>query len=242
MVAGKVPKFAFCGKNNGVSWIWVLDRVDQTSSCPLKLSFGVGTQGPKVPWVGQVCVLSDIACSRVQSCLLGCIERKILKLVFMEKMCAKIRLSIVPWKKTAKFQKMARKCWKSMPMVSKCWYSARFRVGLVSNEEQKLENLLKKNVCCGVVHNCSLGAKNISLDSGLETAKSCFLWTIYSSAWFGILDGVDWTSSCMPFQTKPWGGTPGSKVPWVRKVCVLSDKACPRVQSGLAVLGKRFWS
>ena len=70
--------------------------------------------------------------------------------------------------------------------------------------------------------------------------KVAFCWkftTVFSlEAWRGGPDKF------MPSQTKFWGGTPGQKVSWVRQVCVLSDKACSKVQSGLVVLRKVFRS
>ena len=162
-------------------------------------------------------------------------------------MCTKVWYTIVPWTFTAKFWKVAGKYWNSflhrLFWCLKWWYSTKFGVGQVFNNGEKLESLMDKNVHHGVVNKCSLRAKSASLDVGQESSKVCFLWqglwlSMVLSPWRVGLDKLP------PSQTKPWGGTPGPKVPWVKQVCVFSDKAWSRVQSGLAVLGQGFrsWS
>ena len=64
----------------------------------------------------------------------------------------------------------------TFPVSGSSGGSTKFGVGLVSNDEKKLESPLDKNVRRGVMKKRFLRAKSISLDGGWEISKVCFLW------------------------------------------------------------------
>ena len=159
-------------------------------------------------------------------------------------MCAKVWCTIVTWTCTAKFQKVAGKCWKSLPLVVQVlvFYEVKSRNSLQQVAKIGKSSRKKCAPWCGK-QTLPESKKHIFWWWPEKVPKFAFCGKDYGGPWFC---GPWWVGpdKLMPSQTKPWGGTPGPKVPWVGQVCVFSDKACPRVQSSLAVLRERFrgWS
>ena len=189
-----------------------LTGADRTSSRPPKPSLGGGTPATKVPWVGQVCVLSDMACPKVQSGL--AVLREIFRSWFPRKKCAPrhgaqlfsghAQPSFGMWPKNA-----GRVSQQTFPVSGSSGGSTKFGVGLVFIEEKKMESPLEKNVRCGVVNKRSLRAKSASLDGGRKSFKVCFLW---QGLWWSLvlksLTGRTGLAHTLPKQALGWDPRP----------------------------------